>query len=178
VPAYVGSQLGFNDPGKFYLDNFFYPRLREIGVLPLCPFQACGEYLGPRPSPEESFQKHHEYWKGFNMLIGPINYETLMPHSLFMIAILDGSHSVDEGVAAEVSHFATRYGTERIVVGIRSDFRLAENMAAHINPAVSYFLDDGPYNGHFFFGPGAYERSFDHTKGLADKIRETPTILT
>lgn len=46
VPAYVASQFGFNTPGKEYLSKFFYPALKaDAGVLPLCPFTACDEYL-------------------------------------------------------------------------------------------------------------------------------------
>jgi hypothetical protein len=45
VPAYVASQLGFNVPGRDYLEQF-YARLRtEAGIFPLCPFKAYGEYL-------------------------------------------------------------------------------------------------------------------------------------
>ena len=44
VPAYVASQLAFDDTGKSYLDNVFYPKLKKVGVLALCPFSAMDEY--------------------------------------------------------------------------------------------------------------------------------------
>ena len=172
VPAYVASELGFHDLGREILSLIVYPNLRERGILPVCPFAACTEYLGPFPTLDTPLEDVLAFWDGFNSLIGPVNYETLMPHSRFMFAILDGSHSVDDGVAAEVSHFATRY-RKRGIVGMRSDIRIAENIAAPINPAIRYFLDQGPYNNQFVFNPGAYKRSLVDAKNLADKIKET-----
>jgi len=173
VPAYAGSELGFNVPGRHFLYNDFYPKLeQECDVLVLCPFQACAEYLDlPTVTNEDILvKKLREAWTKFNKLIGIVNYETLMPKSKLMIAIYDGSHACDDGVCAETAHYATKgYGP---VVGIRSDFRLDENMAAPINPAVRYFIDNGPYNGEFFFGPDAYDRAYESIKNMADEIRK------
>lgn len=171
VPAYVASEFGFHDLGREILDLIVYPNLREAGILPLCPFAACMEYLGPFPTMDTPLEKVLAFWDGFNSLIGPVNYETLMPPSRFMFAILDGSHSVDDGVAAEVSHFATHY-RKRSIIGMRSDIRIAENIAAPINPAIRYLLDQGPYNNQFVFNPGAYKRSLVNAKDLADRLRE------
>ncbi|PIN86644.1 hypothetical protein COV19_03980 [Candidatus Woesearchaeota archaeon CG10_big_fil_rev_8_21_14_0_10_44_13] len=171
VPAYVASPLGFNVPGRFYLENIFYPKLDNgAGVIPLCPFKACAEYLGPMPVDSAPFRKKFNYWHKFNTEIIPeVNYGLLMPASRFMIAILEG-HSVDEGVAAEIAHFSTEgYGP---VIGIRTDFRLAENMAANINGAVQHFIDGKPYSGKFICGPDAYDVAMREIKTLADKIRE------
>ncbi len=169
VPAYVGSQLGFNTPGLNFL-AVFYPRLQqEAGVLPLCPFKACSEYLDfSKLSDDMPLRQYREFWEEFNQLIGPVNYETLMPCSKFMIALFDGSHAVDDGLSAEVGFYATSH---KPIIGIRSDFRLSENISATINPAVRYFIDSGIYPGQFFDGPNAYERAHAAIKTLADKFR-------
>jgi hypothetical protein len=140
------------------LSNDIYPKLLEIGVLPVCPFMACGEYLGAFPADDAPLTVHREYWSKFNKLVGPVNYETLMPRSKFMIALLDGGHAIDDGLATEISFFDSKIG--RPVIGIRSDFRIAENLAAAINPAVSYFMENG--RGALFVGRNAYEAAYEN----------------
>jgi hypothetical protein len=174
VPAYVASQHGFNDGSRFtpreQLNRFYQALRKEAGVLPLCPFTACGEYLDlsllENPG---TFQDVISFWDDFNRLVGPVNYETLMPRSRMLIAILDGGPAIDDGVAAEISHYATEHG--RPIIGIRSDFRLAENPAAPINPAVRYFTDQGPYDGQLFMGPHAYENALGRIAQIADSIK-------
>jgi hypothetical protein len=173
VPAYVASELGFNEPGKYFLKEFFYPQLVNCGVLPLCPFAACNEYLDEKVFDEElSVKENKAIWNKFGNLIGQVNYETLMPQAKFLIAILDGSHHCDDGVSAEIGHFETEYKSKPII-GIRSDFRLAENPAAPINCAIRYFIDGwGSFAGQFFDGPKAYEKALPAIKALADTLRE------
>ncbi|RLC27811.1 MAG: hypothetical protein DRH37_10295 [Deltaproteobacteria bacterium] len=173
VPAYIASQLGFSSSGKEQL-NAFYGRLRdEAGVLPLCPFAACGEYLDfSRLEKLDSVEEVMEFWNNFNSIVGQVNYETLMPVSRFMVAVLDGSHALDDGVSAEIGFYAAEYKGEKPIVGIRSDFRLAENPAAPVNVAVRYFMDTGPYNGMFFSGPEAYDEAMESIAGLAREIRD------
>lgn len=168
VPAYVGSQLGFNTPGKIFLEERFYPKLREVRVLALCPFKACGEFLDfSKINDDMSVKEYRKFWERFNKIVGPVNYETLMPKSKFMIALLDGSHAIDDGLASEVSYFGEKHGH---VIGIRSNFRLSENIAAPINPAIRYFIDSKAYNGQFFDGPHAYDNAYKAIKKLADKF--------
>lgn len=168
VPAYVASPLGFNFPGRYFLETYFYPRLREeCMVLPLCPFTACAEYLDfSKLNENMPVREEKEFWKQFNRVIGAVNYGVLFPKSKFLIALCEG-HYVDEGVAAEIAHFADDYGK---VIAVRSDFRLAENRAAPINLAIEPFIDK------FRCGPTAsenvYIRAFKEIKDLADKIRE------
>ncbi|MEK6760551.1 MAG: hypothetical protein AABX93_01360 [Nanoarchaeota archaeon] len=171
VPAYMASQLGFNVPGKRFLE-YFYKRLEEeAGVLPLCPFTSCEEYLDFKKLENcKTLEEYKNFWKGFKSIIGPVNYETLIPKSKMLIAILDGGHSSDDGTSAEIGHYATKY-EEKPIIGIRSDFRLTENIEAPINMAVSYFLGEGPNKGYLFLGPNAYEDAIGRTKTLADKIR-------
>jgi|GEM_PF-3257011 len=171
VPAYVASQLGFNTPGKEYLNEIFYPALKKkAGVLALCPFKACDEYLDfTKLNDEMPVKAQKEFWSEFSEVIGEVNYETLMPKSKFMIAILDGGHAVDDGVSAEIGYYAAKHGR---IIGIRSDFRLAENPAAPINMAVRWFIDRGHYKGKFFEGPEAYDNAFKTIKEWADEIRK------
>ena len=169
VPAYVASQFGFSTPGKEFLDSF-YDRLKGIGVLPLCPFKACGEYLDFSKM-GGSYDEVIEFWDEFNKLVGPVNYGQLIPASKFMVAILDGGHTSDDGVSAEIAHIATKYYGLRPVIGIRSDFRLAENPAAPINPAVRYFIDQGPYNGQFYSGEDAYDNAINGIAKLSDRLK-------
>ncbi len=124
VPAYVASQFGFNYPGREYLNKLFYPALKaDAGVLPLCPFAACGEYLDlSKLNDDMTVGEEKKFWNGFNEIIGEVNYENLMPKSKFMIAILDGGHAVDDGVATEIGLYAGEF--KRKIIGIRSDFRL------------------------------------------------------
>ena len=172
VPAYVASELGFNVPGRHYLSEVFYPALKQEGVLPLCPFAACAEYLDLATITNEEIlvRELKKAWKEFNGLVGKVNYETLMPKAKFMIAIYDGSNASDDGVSAETGYFAAK--EQRPIIGIRSDFRLSENIAAPVNPAVRYFIDGEPYDGCFFEGIDAYEGAHEQIKSLADRIRD------
>ncbi len=174
VPAYVASQLGFSSLGKEQL-NKFYGRLRdESGVLPLCPFTACGEYLNlSLLGNSKTIDEVIIFWDNFNKIVGPINYGELMPRSKFMIAVLDGSHALDDGVSSEIGFYAAEYKDKKPIVGIRSDFRLAENPAALINPAVRYFIDQGPYNGYFFSGPDAYDKAIEEIAKLTERIKSS-----
>ncbi len=171
VPAYIGSQLGFNVPGKYFLEKF-YKDLTELGVLPLCPFMSCDEYLDiSNLNDDMSVKELTEFWKNFNENIIPsVNYDTLIPHAKFMIAILDGGHALDDGVSAEIGYFASNYGS---VFGIRSDFRLAENIAGCVNSAVSHFFDEERYGGRYFEGPDAYKEALIYIEEFAQDMLKT-----
>lgn len=175
VPAYIANQFGFSASGKEFL-NKFYNRLRnEAGILPLCPFNSCKEYLDKNKLCSlKTIDEQFAFWDDFNKIVGKVNYEILMPKSKLMIALLDGSHSIDDGIAAEIGFYAAKYNGDKPIVGIRSDFRLSENPAAPINIAVRYFMDQGPYNGFFFNGPDAYDKALKQMKELADKIKANP----
>ena len=116
-----------------------------------------------------SVKEFRAFWEKFNRTIGHVNYQTLFPKSKFLIALFDGSHASDDGLCTEVGIFST---TGKPIIGIRSDFRLAENVAAPINPAVRSVIDYEPYDGLFFEGPQAYENAYKAIKNLADKIRQ------
>lgn len=166
VPAYVGSDLGFNHPGRCFLYKEFYPQLRdEAGVFALCPFKACGEYIDlSKLNDDMTVREHKEFWNRFHAILGEVNYQWLIPRSKFTIAILEG-HTVDAGVASEVTYTALR---QHKVIGIRSDFRLAENLAAPINPAVRHFIDTDEYPGEFYLGQNAYDNAARGIRELTD----------
>jgi hypothetical protein len=175
VPAYVASQLGFNAPGRQYLKEFYSRLKREAGVLPLCPFAACEEYLTLSGLDScKTIDQLFGFWEEFNSIIGPVNYETLMPASKLMIAILDGGHALDDGVSAEIGYYAGEYKGSKPMVGIRSDYRLAENAAAPVNGAVRYFLDSIRYNGSLFTGFGAYDAALASIAQLTEQMRQKP----
>jgi len=167
VPAYIGSGKGFDAEGRKWLSGF-YTQLRKRKVFPLCPFAACGEYLDfSKISDDMTLREYKSFWDEFdNKIIGIVNYETLMPRSKFMIAILEGV-PLDEGLCAEIGYFAPKYGP---VIGIRTDFRPAENIAAPINPAVRYFIDQGPYKGKLYLGNNAYMDAFAGIEKLASEM--------
>jgi len=149
VPAYVASGLGFNFPGRYFLNEYLYPKLREIKVLPLCPFKACGEHFARVYATflKEKDQKvgdHYDALDLFNRELGIINYHVLMPRSKLLIAVLDAGTDVDSGVAAEIADFSHKF--KHPVVMIRSDLRPAENVATGTNPAVRFFGDYGEYH--------------------------------
>jgi len=174
VPAYMASQLGFSASGKEQLERFYDCLKNEAGILPLCPFTACVEYLDfSRLENLKTNEELWSFWDDFNKIIGPVNYGELMPRSKLMIAVLDGGHALDDGVSAEIGFYAAEYKGEKPIVGIRSDVRLAENPAAPINPAVRYFIDQGPYGGSFFSGIDAYDKSVASIAKIAEGMKNS-----
>ena len=164
VPAYVASQFGFNEPGREFLERF-YERLRnEVEIFPLCPFKACEEFL----------DKNNPNWGKFNKIVGKVNYGILIPNSKLLIALLDGSHAIDDGVSAEIGYYAGKMPGNPII-GIRSDFRLAENPEAPINLAVKYLIEKS-HRGKLFTGSGAYDNAFEYLPDLARKIIDENTV--
>lgn len=167
VPAYVGSQMGFNAAGKMFL-NEFYSRLKEVHVFPICPFKACAEFIDfSKLNPKMPVEEYTQFWEKFNSIEGIINYETLMPYAKFMIALFDGGHAADDGVCSEVAYFAS--ARFKPVIGIRTDLRLSENIAAKVNPAVRYFIDLSDYGGKFF---DDYDDAINGIQTLAMRIKD------
>jgi hypothetical protein len=179
VPAYVASQWGFNSAGMERLYHFYSTLRERAGVLALCPFTACSERLDTaRLGTLQTKEEVDSFWEEFNNIVGPINYGTLMPRSKFMIALLDGGHTIDDGVATEIGYYTGEFKGKKPIVGIRGDIRLAENPMAPINPAIRYFLDKGPYGGILKTGRDAYDRGLDAIIDLAYQIRTAPHKLS
>lgn len=105
----------------------------------LDPFIECAKELNMAElTPEKPHQFHLDYWDNFNKKIMPINNK-LMGRSNCMVAILDGGHSIDDGVASEIGYYA---GIQRgsPIFALRSDFRLCENVAGSINAQVYGYI--------------------------------------
>jgi hypothetical protein len=181
VPAYIGSGQGFNFPGKYFLAQNFHLRLeKEAGVLPLCPFKSCGEFLDfSKLSEEMPLSGYKSFWQDFNgRTVGDVNYRTLMPNSKMMFALLEGP-AVDEGLAAEIPEFL--HTSSGPLIGIRTDIRLAENVEAPINPAIGDFFTRKEFQDrtHFFYTPGtgeAYDQAIAKAREIADSFRAEATL--
>lgn len=166
TPAYVASQRGFSSgrfsPGET-LDNF-YKRLKdEAGILGLCPFEACGEYLDFSKLENASLDEHNSFWDDFSEIVGKVNYGELMPRSKLMIAKLNGVQ-VDDGVAAEIGYFAGKFN--RPIAGILTDKRL------DVNESIKYFLGEGPYKGAIFSGRDSIDNAIQSLGQALPKTRK------
>jgi len=175
VPAYVASELGFSHPGRYFLNNEFYPSLRrESGVVAICPFAACDPFFPVEPTGQQI--NLGEYGKKialevFNRMVGIINYDYLMPRTKMLIAIVEG-HGVDDGVSAEIAHYANKYPDNPIIL-VRSDYRLAENRRAFINSAVRHFVDFSSKGNKFVFDVDeAYQKVYEVAKEAAERIKK------
>ena len=165
VPIYVASGLGFNQAGTSFLKGEIIPKLESLGAFVFNPFEICAEFIDPSFFDEKiSVEEQKTLWQKFNRQIGVINYGLAIPRSKIMFAILEG-HPPDEGAASEIPYMVN-FGP---VVGVRTDFRLAENPATGTNPAITYFMQE-PYRGGYFEGQDAYERGYELVGKLIDKI--------
>ncbi len=79
-----------------------------------------------------------EILKEFNVKV-PIINNNLMEESQCMIALLDGGHSLDDGVSSEIGYYAGRF-PEKPIFALRTDFRLCENQAGKINVQVHGYI--------------------------------------
>ncbi|MBR9704107.1 hypothetical protein GOV12_01740 [Candidatus Pacearchaeota archaeon] len=166
VKAYLSNQLGFSETGKYVLDNLIKPKIKEIGITILDPFEVCGaeidwNYLNGLKIHEDIVK----YWRNFSLKVTPIN-NRLMKESKLMLAILDGGHAVDDGEASEIGYYA---GLELgPIFGLRSDIRCGENMAVSINPQVlGYILSS---SGELIEPPNAVDRWFESIKKWYDEF--------
>lgn len=148
VPVYVASGLGFSYPGKYFLDHNLHPRLRKADAFILDPFTLCGEFTDPtlfdqsRPLIELIRE-----WRKFNSkVIDTVNYKLAIPRAGLVFAVCEG-YPIDEGMSSEVAYAATNFCP---VAGVRSDFRMGENVATGTNPAVRGFCEE-EYGGLGYF---------------------------
>jgi hypothetical protein len=142
VKGYLASQLGFSETGKYILENLIKPKIAQIGITIHDPFLECGkeldvEYLAKL----ERYRDRIRYWEDFSRKVTPIN-NGLMQNSDCLLAILDGGHTVDDGVSSEIGYYA---GIGRgPIFALRSDLRCGENIAVSINPQIlGYILQSG-----------------------------------
>lgn len=154
VSAYLSNQLGFSETGKYVLDNLIKPKILEAGIQINDPFERLAEELDfAYLSKLDRHEDVQHFWDTFSKKVTPIN-NGLMLNSDCMVALLDGGHAVDDGVASEIGYFsALKLGP---IFALRSDVRLGENLAVTINPQVlGYITESG---GELFEGPRSIER--------------------
>ena len=132
--VYVASPLGFNEPGRYWAAEVLHPALATAGWAVLDPWAdetgavATSLALPPGPARLEALRQ-------MSRTIGARN-RRLLAEATAVLAVLDGP-DVDSGTAAEIGWAAAR-GTP--VIGLRTDFRLAEHEAAPVNIQVEDFI--------------------------------------
>ena len=163
VKAYLASQFGFSQTGKYLLDNLIIPKIKETGIIVIDPFVECDkEFDFKYLESLEKYEDRKEYLRDFSKEITPIN-NRLMDESDCLVAILDGGHSVDDGVASEIGYYA---GIKKgPIFALRSDFRLGENMAVSINPQILGYI----YQSRGFFDDCLY-KFFTDIKNWHDSL--------
>ena len=162
VRAYLANQFGFSETGRYVLDNLIKPRIEKIGIIINDPFIECAKELDFNHLPNLiKYEDKVRYWKDFSDKVEPINNE-LMGNSDCLLAILDGGHSIDDGVASEIGYYAGIDGGP--IFALRSDFRGGENIAVTINPQVlGYIRRSG---GKLIDGQNAVERWFSEIENF------------
>ncbi|MEM4230773.1 MAG: nucleoside 2-deoxyribosyltransferase, partial [Candidatus Pacearchaeota archaeon] len=115
------------------------PRIEKMGLIVFEPFRECGQKLQKEFQAAlrlKNLRDRGEKYQELNMKIGDIN-NRLMEQSDCLLAILDGGHSVDDGVASEIGYFAGL--GKGPIFALRSDFRAAENTSC-INAQVHIYI--------------------------------------
>lgn len=154
VKAYLANQFGFSETGRYILYNLIKPKIQEIGISILDPFLACKKEFDDNTLLKlERYEDRIKFFNEFNAKVTPINNE-LMRDSDCFLAVLDGGHQIDDGVASEIGYYA---GIEQgPIFALRSDFRGGENIATRVNPQIlGYIRQNG---GVLVDGENALER--------------------
>ncbi|MDQ1497503.1 MAG: hypothetical protein QOI86_843 [Actinomycetota bacterium] len=132
--VYVASPLGFNEPGRHWAAEVLHPALAAAGWAVLDPWVdeagAVAATLALPPGPARL-----EALAGMSRTIGARN-RRLLAEARAVLAVLDGP-DVDSGTAAEIG-WAAASGVP--VIGLRTDFRLADHEAARVNLQVEDFI--------------------------------------
>ncbi|HTC81514.1 MAG TPA: nucleoside 2-deoxyribosyltransferase [Acidimicrobiia bacterium] len=131
---YVASPLGFNEPGRHWAATVLHPRLAAAGWAVLDPWVdetgAIAATLALPPGPARVVAL-----RAMSRTIGARN-RRLLAEADAVLAVLDGP-DVDSGTAAEIGWAAAQ---GRPVIGLRTDFRLADHEAAIVNLQVEDFV--------------------------------------
>jgi nucleoside 2-deoxyribosyltransferase len=131
---YVASPLGFNEPGRHWAATVLHPRLTGAGFEVLDPWvDETGAAAATLALPAGA--ERVDALREMSRTIGARN-RRLLAQATAVLAVLDGP-DVDSGTAAEIG-WAAAHG--RPVVGLRSDFRLADHEAAAVNLQVEDFV--------------------------------------
>ena len=131
---YVASPLGFNEPGRHWAATVLHPRLIENGWEVLDPWvDESGEIAATLALPPGA--ERVEALQAMSRVIGKRN-RRLLAETDAVLAVLDGP-DVDSGTASEIG-WAAAHDTP--VIGLRTDFRLADHEAAAVNLQVEDFI--------------------------------------
>jgi len=132
--AYLANQLGFSSTGTFVIEDLIKPRIEGIGITVYDSFLDCAKELDPSYlATLTTYEEVLRYWEIFSAKVTPINNK-LMEQSDCLLAILDGGHAVDDGVASEIGYYTgIRRGP---IIAVRTDFRGGENIAVSVNPQL------------------------------------------
>ena len=132
--VYVASPLGFSEAGRYWAAQVLHPALTDAGWEVLDPWVdetgAVAAALALPPGPDRV-----EALRAMSRTIGERN-RRLLSLARAVLAVLDGP-DVDSGTAAEIGWAAARHCP---VVGLRTDFRLADHEAAPVNLQVEDFI--------------------------------------
>ena len=131
---YVASPLGFNEPGRHWAATVLHPRLAAAGWEVLDPWvDQTGAVAAALALPPGAARM--DALREMSRMVGASN-RRLLEAADAVLAVLDGP-DVDSGTAAEVG-WAAAHDTP--VIGLRTDFRLADHEAAIVNLQVEDFV--------------------------------------
>lgn len=167
IEAYLAHQFGFSELASKYIIQPVVKKIEDIGIKVLEPFTECAKLLNLEYYEKlDSYREKEAYMLNFSRIVGFTN-EALIRKSNMMLAILDGGHSIDDGVAGELgSYHAYKQGP---IIAIRSDFRLGENLGSLINPMLLYYIEDS--NGFLATLPNAEDKWMAAIKSQYDKLK-------
>ena len=132
--AYLANQFGFYDEGRDLVLPYIKQRMEEIGIQVLEPFEECKkQLLLPPKRLSKSYDAREYYYAQRNHQIAAINRDCMRQADL-LTPLLDGGHTLDEGVVDEMAFYAGLH--KGPIIAHRSDSRLCENMAGRINSMV------------------------------------------
>lgn len=146
MKAYISNQYGFSETGKWLLNNLFYPKFRELGIEILDPFEECSKFIDVEfllNIADKTYSEVKQFWNNFNLAVTVTNND-LMNKSNCMIALLDGGHTIDDGVASEIGYY---FHLNKPIFALRTDFRLADNLGTTINSQlIGYIGENNLFN--------------------------------
>ena len=132
--AYVAGPSGFNEAGRLFLRRRMIPAVRLAGFLVVNPWRLTDPAVIKWAQNARSGKVRLTRWLEVNHLIGK-NNDLGIRRSHIVVANLD---EVDSGTSCEVGIAA---GTDKIIIGYRSDFRPAgDNPEAIANVQLEYYI--------------------------------------